>query len=172
TLDAEWANALAPSAQLIYMACDYTVHNGVISSLAALIDNNIGNVLSMSYGSSETGAVASDYTSQDILFQQAATQGQTVIVSAGDSGSDTADQNTSGTATSGLNIDIFSGSPLVLTAGGTDFSDTYDALEGGPAQSTYWSATNSSHFGDALSYIPETPWNSNCASSILAHYEG
>lgn len=172
TLDAEWANALAPSAQLIYMACDFTVHNGVISSLAALIDNNIGNVLSMSYGSSEFGAVSSDYTMQDTLFQQAAAQGQTVIVSAGDSGSDTADQNTSGTATSGLNIDIFSASPLVLSAGGTDFSDTYDALEGGPAQSTYWAASNTSKYGDALGYIPETPWNDSCASSILAHYEG
>jgi subtilase family serine protease len=172
TLDAEWANALAPSAQLIYMACSPYTDNGVVSSLAALIDNNIGNVLSMSYGSSETTAVASDYSLQDTLFQQAAAQGQTVIVSAGDSGSDTNDQNTSGTATSGLNIDIFSASPLVLSAGGTDFSDYYDSIEGGPAQTAYWSASNTSHYGDALGYIPETPWNDSCASSIIAKAVG
>src|ERR1019366_3280175 len=123
TLDAEWANALAPSAQLIYMACSPFVNNGVISSLTALIDNNIGNVLSFSYGSSESTAVASDYTLQDTLFQQAAAQGQTVIVSSGDSGSDTRDQNTAGTATAGLNVDLFAASPLVLGAGGTDFGD-------------------------------------------------
>ena len=172
TLDAEWANALAPSAQLIYMACDNVVNNGVISSLMALIDNNIGNVLSMSYGSSESTAVASDYTLQDTLFQQAAAQGQTVIVSAGDSGSDTNDQNTNGTATSGLNVDIFAASPLVLGAGGTDFSDLYDALEGGPAQTAYWATANTSKYGDALGYIPETPWNDSCASSLLARYFG
>ena len=171
TLDAEWANALAPSAQLIYMACSPYVDNGVISSLTALIDNNIGNVLSFSYGSSESTAVASDYTLQDTLFQQAAAQGQTVIVSSGDSGSDTRDQNTSGTATSGLNVDLFAASPLVLGAGGTDFSDLYDALEGGPAQTSYWGA-NSAHYGNALSYIPETPWNDSCASSILAQHQG
>lgn len=171
TLDAEWANALAPSAQLIYMACSPFTDNGVISSLTALIDNNIGNVLSFSYGSSESTAVASDYTLQDTLFQQAAAQGQTVIVSSGDSGSDTRDQNTTGTATAGLNVDLFAASPLVLGAGGTDFSDTYDALEGGPAQTNYWGA-NSAHYGNALSYIPETPWNNSCAGSLLAQYQG
>lgn len=171
TLDAEWANALAPSAQLIYMACSPFVNNGVISSLTALIDNNIGNVLSFSYGSSESTAVASDYTLQDTLFQQAAAQGQTVIVSSGDSGSDTRDQNTAGTATSGLNVDVFAASPLVLGAGGTDFADLYDAVDGGLAQTTYWGA-NSAHYGNALSYIPETAWNDSCASSILAQYKG
>ena len=171
TLDAEWANALAPSAQLIYMACSPYANNGVVSSLTALIDNNIGNVLSMSYGSSESTAVASDYTLQDTLFQQAAAQGQTVIVSSGDSGSDSKDQNTTGTATAGLNVDLFAASPLVLGAGGTDFADLYDAVDGGPAQTNYWGA-NSAHYGDALSYIPETAWNDSCASSILAQYKG
>lgn len=172
SLDAEWASALAPAANLIYMSCDQSPDNGIFSSEAALIDNNLSDTMSLSYGNSELNFVTADYTSQDTLYSQAATQGQSFLVSAGDSGSDVADQNTTGSATSGINVSAFSSSPLVTVAGGTDFSDQYDSLKGGAAQSTYWGATNSSTFGDALGYVPETAWNDSCASSILANYEG
>ena len=172
SLDAEWINATAPSANLIFMSCDESPDNGIFSSMTALIDNNLSDVMSLSYGESEQYYVASDYTFQDGLFAQAATQGQSIFISSGDSGSDVRDQNTTGTATSGINVSAFSSSPLVTAAGGTDFSDYYDALEGGPAESNYWSSTNSTYYGDALSYVPETAWNNSCASSILAKYEG
>jgi Pro-kumamolisin, activation domain/Bacterial Ig-like domain (group 3)/FG-GAP-like repeat len=170
SLDAEWANSTAPSANLIFMSCDQTPDNGIFSSLPALIDNNLADVMSISYGSSELNYTSSsDYNFQDGLYSQAATQGQSIFVSAGDSGSDVEDQNTTGSATSGINVSAL-GSPLVTVAGGTDFQDLYDSLEGGPAQSTYWSATNSSFYGSAISYVPETSWNASCASSILAVY--
>jgi Pro-kumamolisin, activation domain/MBG domain (YGX type)/Bacterial Ig-like domain (group 3) len=170
-LDAEWANALAPAANLIFMSCDNTIDNGIFTSMLALIDNNMADVMSMSYGRSELGFTASNYSSQDTLYAQAATQGQSFFVSAGDSGSDVADQNTKGTATNGINVSGF-GAPNVTVAGGTDFSDRYDSDEGGPAQSTYWGATNSANYGDALGYIPETTWNDSCASSLITVLEG
>jgi subtilase family serine protease len=171
SLDAEWINATAPSANLIFMSCDQDPDQGIDSSMQALIDNNLSDVMSLSYGDSELNFTTSDYSFQDTLYAQAATQGQSFFVSAGDSGSDVYDQNTNGTATSGINVSAF-GSPLVTVTGGTDFSDFYDASEGGPAQSTYWSTTNSTYYGDALSYVPETAWNQSCASSIYAVYEG
>ncbi len=171
SLDAEWANATAPSANLIFMSCDQSPDNGIWSSMAALIDNSLSDVMSLSYGDSEINFTSGDYTFLDTMYAQAATQGQSIFVSAGDPGSDVNDQNTSGTATSGINVSGF-GAPTVTVAGGTDFSDYYDAAKGGPAQSTYWSGTNSAHYGDALSYIPETAWNDSCASSIAAVYEG
>ena len=171
SLDAEWINATAPSANLIFMSCDQSPNNGIFSSMPALIDNNLSDVMSLSYGESELDFVASDYTFQDTLYAQAATQGQSIFVSSGDSGSDSADQNTSGTATSGINVSAFA-APMVTVTGGTDFSDMYDSLEGGPAQSTYWSTTNTTHYGNALGYIPETPWNDSCGSSILANLQG
>jgi len=170
SLDAEWINATAPSANEIFMSCDDDPDDGIFTSMAALIDNNLSDVMSMSYGETELDYTSGDYTFQDALYAQAATQGQSFFVSAGDSGSDVADQNTGGTATSGINVSAF-GSPLTTVAGGTDFSDLYDALEGGPAQSTYW-GSNSGTYGDALSYVPEMAWNGSCASSILAAYEG
>ncbi|MGB9029691.1 MAG: protease pro-enzyme activation domain-containing protein, partial [Acidobacteriaceae bacterium] len=173
SLDAEWANATAPSANLIFMSCDDIVDNGIFTSMAALIDNSLSDVMSLSYGESELYYTSSsDYTSQDTLYAQAATQGQSIFISSGDSGSDVNDQDTSGTATSGINVSAFSSSPLVTAAGGTDFQDDYDELEGGPARTTYWSTTNSTYYGDAKSYVPETAWNGSCASSLLAAYFG
>jgi subtilase family serine protease len=171
SLDAEWANALAPSANLIFMSCDQNQDQGITTSMMALIDNNLADVMSLSYGGGELEFTSADFSAQDSMYAQAASQGQSILISSGDSGSDVADQNTAGTATSGFNVNGF-GAPNVTMTGGTDFVDTYDSIEGGAPQSTYWGNTNSSYYGDALSYVPETAWNDSCASSILANYEG
>jgi subtilase family serine protease len=171
SLDAEWINTTAPSANLIFMSCDQSPDNGIFSSMAALIDNSLADVMSLSYGDTEIGYTAGNYAFQDALYAQAATQGQSVFISSGDSGSDVADQNTTGTATSGINVNAFA-SPMVTVTGGTDFSDRYDALSGGVAESTYWGSSNTVYYGDALSYIPETAWNGSCASSILTVLKG
>ena len=169
SLDAEWINATAPSANLIFMSCDDDPDDGIFTSMAALIDNNLSDVMSLSYGDTELNHNSGDYSFQDTLYAQAATNGQSFLVSAGDSGSDVADQNIGTTAIYGINVSAFA-SPLTTVAGGTDFSDRYDADMGGPAQSKYWGNTNSLTYGDALSYVPETPWNDGCASSIIANY--
>jgi subtilase family serine protease len=36
----------------------------------------------------------------------------------------------------------------------------------------YWSGTNSSTYGSALSYIPEIPWNDSCAGGVLVNFLG
>ena len=172
TIDAEWANATAPSANLIFMSCDESPDSGIFSSLQAVIDNNLADTMSVSYGSSELTYPSGNYTFQDGLWEQAAAQGQTIVISTGDSGSDDKDQNTTGTATSGINVSALSASPLVTAAGGTDFQDYYDANEGGSPQSTYWSSTNSAYYGDAISYVPETAWNDSCAGSLEAKLFG
>jgi subtilase family serine protease len=171
SLDAEWINATAPSANEIFMSCDDSTDNGIFSSMAALVDNSLSDSMSLSYGESELYYTSGDYSAQDTLYAQAAAQGQSIFISSGDSGSDVADQNTEGTATSGINVSAF-GSPLVTVTGGTDFQDTYDSVENGSPVSTYWSATNGSNYNDALSYVPEMPWNDACAGSILAAYYG
>ncbi|MGA2119014.1 MAG: protease pro-enzyme activation domain-containing protein, partial [Bryobacteraceae bacterium] len=168
-LDAEWANALAPSANLIFMSCG---GGSLFTALAALVDNSLADAIGNSYGASEQSFVASDFSAFDTLNSEASLNGQTIFVAAGDAGSDDNDQNTSGTATSGVNIDALSASSLVTAAGGTDFSDLYDASMGGPPQSRYWGATNSLYFGNAWSYVPETAWNDSCASSLLAKWQG
>jgi|HubBroStandDraft_1064217.scaffolds.fasta_scaffold10914_2 Pro-kumamolisin, activation domain/Chitobiase/beta-hexosaminidase C-terminal domain/Fn3 associated len=171
SLDAEWANATAPSANLIFMSCS-PADDGVGYSLFALIDNNLSDVMSMSYVSSELGFSSSNYAYLDSLYEEAAAQGQTIVIAAGDAGSDVEDQDTVGTATAGINVSALSASPLVTSAGGTDFQDAYDYFLGGAPQSYYWSSTNSPSNGSALGYVPEMAWNNSCASSILSEDAG
>jgi hypothetical protein len=177
SLDAEWANATAPSATLIFMSCDENIDNGIFSSLFALVDNNLGDSMSMSYGESELYETAGDSTYQflDAEYGQAAAQGQTIAVSTGDSGSDVKDQNQTA-AVSGISVSVLSDSPYVTAAGGTDFQDEYDQLEGSTTSkiSTYWSTsqTVAGGFKTAKSYVPETAWNSSCAGSLTARLEG
>jgi len=171
-LDAEWANALAPAANLIFMSCDQSPDQGVDTSMMALIDNNLADSMSLSYGQTELGFVASDYLFQDTWYAQAAAQGQSFFVSSGDSGSDVSDQNTPGTASSGINVNALGSSPNVTVTGGTDFADAYDASAGGRPQSVYWGANSATNYGDALGYVPETAWNDSCASSIIAVHAG
>jgi len=170
-LDAEWANALAPSANLIFMSCS-SATGGFSQAVAALIDNNLGDAIGLSWGFSELYATGSTYAAHDTLFAQAAAQGQSIFSAAGDAGVADRDQNSGAPAVSGFNVDAWASSPLLTVAGGTDFSDWYDHYMGGPAQSKYWSATNSAYYNDALGYVPETTWNDSCAGSLLAESWG
>ncbi|MGC2211093.1 MAG: protease pro-enzyme activation domain-containing protein, partial [Candidatus Korobacteraceae bacterium] len=185
-LDSEWANALAPSANLIVMSCDQYPDQGTFTSMAALIDNNLADAMSLSYGESEIGYTATDFSAQDALYEEAAAQGQSIFVAAGDGGSDVNDWvNGANTAVSGYNVNAY-GAPMVTVAGGTDFSDFYDWWRANFAQasncadgsatctswgSTYWGSTNTA-YGDALSYVPETAWNDSCAGSLVGYLAG
>jgi subtilase family serine protease len=189
-LDAEWATALAPSAKLIFMSCDNVADNGIFTSMPALIDNNLADVMSLSYGAPELWFASSDYDFFDGMYSEAALQGQSIIISSGDSGSDVADQNVqpgdsescsagstltadpTGTAVCGLNVNGFASSPNITVAGGTDFSDTYDNVQASLPLTPYWGATNNAYYSNALGYIPETTWNDSCAGSLLATSNG
>jgi subtilase family serine protease len=172
-LDAEWASSVAPSATVLFMACANGSTNGIFESAEAVVDFNLAPVMSLSYGAPETGNASFGAFVSDI-WEQAAAQGQTAVVSAGDSGSaGAADQNKS-IATHGIVSNVMGDSSYNVSAGGTDFQDEYNQLEGdtGAQLSTYWSSSNGTGLSSAKSYIPETVWNSSCASSILATYEG
>ncbi len=168
-LDVEWAGTTAPGATLIFESCEGSSDGSGFdfqTEVQALVDANVADIVTSSIGFTE-GTLAGTQAFET-AFAQGATQGQTFLSAQGDSGSDDADfGNPQGT--SGLNVDYPGSSPLVLSVGGTDFQDLYDVYAGSSTpQSTYWSATNSQFYGDALSYVPETAWNDSCASPIVA----
>jgi subtilase family serine protease len=172
TIDAEWANATAPSANLVFMSCADSTDVGALSSLLAVVDNNLADVVSLSYTISELSATSSVYAFMDTLEAQAAVQGQSILVAAGNGGSDEKDLGTTTVATSGINVSAYS-SPLVTVVGATDFQDFFDdeVFGGTHTLSNYWSTTNTEYYADALSYVPESAWNDSCASSLNALYE-
>ena len=170
-LDVQWAGSVAPAANLIFMQCKTTTQEGILLSAQAVIENNLADVMSLSYGQLEGDSSADDTLVND-LWEQAASQGETVVVSAGDSGPDTEDDGNT-YSTSGITASSFSTPAWNVSAGGTDFQDLYNGLEGDSAFgiSTYWNSSNGTGLGSAKSYIPEMTWNDTCASSIYNSYE-
>jgi hypothetical protein len=61
------------------------VRRGVLLSAEGVIDANSADILSLSYGEYE-GSSGPDIALANDLWEQAASQGQTVVVSAGDTG--------------------------------------------------------------------------------------
>jgi hypothetical protein len=169
TLDVEWASAGAPNAAMELASCsDTTTNFGGFIALQNIL-NASGTppaVVSISYGEGEplVGAAFNLYIKN--LYMQAVTAGVSVFVASGDSGADVSEQG-SPYATVGINVSAFTSTPYNVSVGGTDFADTYENVN-----SSYWSSTNSSTYGSALSYIPEIPWNDSCASVLTGDYAG
>jgi subtilase family serine protease len=154
-LDLEWSGAAAPAATILYV---YGV-DVFANSLLYAIDNKVAPIVTISYGECESGWGTALLSSNNLLLAQANAQGQTVISSSGDSGA--TDCDVTGPATEGLNVDFPASSPYVTAAGGTMFSGDINT----PAN--YWSGTNGTTGGSALSYIPEQPWNETSTAEGL-----
>lgn len=168
-LDAEWASAAAPGATIELASCaDTTTTFGGLIALENLLNASTAPpaIVSISYGECEAfnGAVANAAYFE--AYQQAAAEGVSVFVSAGDSGAASCDAGDSD-ATHGVGVSGFASTPYNVAVGGTDFGDTFAGTI-----STYWSSTNGADFGSALSYVPEIPWNESCASELLSTFEG
>ncbi len=147
-IDIEWSGGMAPDATI-----QFVYASNVFDALVYAVEHNTAPVISISYGICETGnssTIASGQTS----FDQASSQGQTIVSSSGDAGAADCDTAGSTTASGGLAVDFPASSPNVTGVGGTAFNDGT-----GTGGTTYWSAGNDSSNGSALSYIPEVAWN-------------
>lgn len=166
-LDVEYASAAAPSAAIELASCaDTSSTFGGLIAVQNLI-NASGTppaIMSISYGECEAENGSGANAAYDSAYQQAATEGVSVFVAAGDSGAAGCDPNASD-ATHGIGVSAFASTPYNVAAGGTDFADYYEGTSG-----SYWSSTNSASYGSALSYVPEIPWNDSCAGNVLATY--
>lgn len=168
-LDAEWATAAAPSATIELASCrDTSTTFGGLIALQNLINASSSPpaIVSISYGECEAENGATANAAYISAYQQAAAEGVSVFVSSGDEGAASCDPNVAN-ATHGIGVSGFASTPYNVAVGGTDFGDTYAGTN-----ATYWSATNSSTYGSALSYIPEIPWNDSCASTLIATASG
>jgi subtilase family serine protease len=167
-LDVEWAGAAAPGATLELASCkDTSTTFGGLLAIQGLI--NAGSppaIMSVSYGECEAENGATANASFISTYQQAASEGVSVFVSSGDEGAASCDADEA-KSTHGIAVSGFASTPYNVAVGGTDFGDTYAGTN-----STYWSATNGSTYGSALSYIPEIPWNDSCASQLISSKSG
>jgi subtilase family serine protease len=167
-LDAEWASAAAPGASIVLAACadTYTTFGGLIAMQNLVNGPKPPAIMSISYGECEAENGASSNAAFNSLYQQAVAEGVSIFVSAGDEGAASCDANRI-SATHGIGVSAFASTPYNVAVGGTDFADSVQGTN-----DTYWSNSNTSDLGSALSYIPETPWNDSCAGGLLVDFLG
>jgi hypothetical protein len=168
-LDAEWASASAPSAAIQIAACaDTNTTFGGLIAIQNLINGSVPppSIMSISYGQCETVNGAAANAAYNSAYQQAAAEGVSVFVAAGDSGAAGCD-NSAAEASHGIGVNAFASTSNNVAVGGTDFSDTYSGTS-----TSYWNSSNTSAFGSAISYVPEIPWNDSCAGELVSTYLG
>jgi subtilase family serine protease len=168
-LDLEWSGAIAKGATINFVYTGSNTNFNAFDSIHYAILEDIGNIISISYGACET-AIQKNNFSLETVFQQAAAQGQTILASSGDQGSTACSGDTNGLTQAeqdAIAVNYPASSPYVTAVGGTEISST-DAKS-----SSYWSgASGADVLTSAKQYIPEVAWNDNSAQSGLSSSGG
>jgi hypothetical protein len=164
TLDVIRVGSVAPGANILLVASSPAGSGQGIGADAQYMVNTTPvpvQVMSISFGECESEGGPSGVSYWDTLFQQAAAEGISVFVAAGDSGAAGCDTAFSAPPNPpGANSpNYICSSSYDTCVGGTEFNDA-----GSP--STYWSSSNNSDLVSALSYIPEGGWNESTSSSV------
>lgn len=160
-LDAEWAGAVAPGANINAVVSSSTATtDGVDLSSAYIVDKNLAPVMSVSFGACEADLGPAENAFYNSLWEQAAAQGISVMVSSGDSGAAGCDLPIQQTAaTRGLAVSGLSSTPFNTAVGGTQFNDVSNS-------SVFWSTVNSPTGVSVIGYIPEIVWNESCDPTV------
>jgi hypothetical protein len=161
-IDTQWSGAAAPGATIDFVASESTeTDDGVDLSAFYIVDNNLAPIMSESYGTCEADLGQGGVGFYNALWEQAAAQGITAMVSAGDNGSAGCDDdNTNSPAKGGLQVNGLASTWFNVAVGGTDFNQ-YNTW------TNYWNSTNDPTTQEsAKGYIPETSWNDSCTNAI------
>jgi subtilase family serine protease len=87
-LDIEDIISLAPDASVLDYEAPWDGGTGWYDNWNAFVSQDIAKVVSISWGICESEDSGQNPTAENTLFQEAATQGQTILVAAGDAGSE------------------------------------------------------------------------------------
>jgi subtilase family serine protease len=146
SLDVQWSHAIAPGANIIVVAAATNNDEDIIAAQNYAIDNHLGNVISESFGESETALLQFGSAGTALIgqyedgYQRARIGGITVLVSSGDSGTAEGDLNGNLIPTPAASYPA--SSPQVTAVGGTNLF--------------FGTATNASPTG---TYQGEVVWN-------------
>jgi Pro-kumamolisin, activation domain/Bacterial Ig-like domain (group 3) len=160
--DLEWSGGIAKNATILFVVTETTnTTQGVDLGDLYIIDNNIAPVMSESFGNCEYFNGNGGNAFYNTVWQQAAAQGITAMISSGDALTVGCDQDIDNAGVFGLAVNGIASTPYTVSVGGTDFDDVGTA-------STYFNSTNTpTTQQSAKSYVPEVPWTGSCAQNGL-----
>lgn len=160
TLDTTWSSAIAPNATVDFVVSGTTnTTDGVDLSELYIVENNFADIMTESFGTCEYFATDAQLQQIRSLAEQAAAQGITYLVSAGDNGAEGCDDPSHPPATHPVSVNAIAATAFNIAVGGTMFNE-------GTTPSKYWGAS-APPAETAISYIPENVWNQSSATSGL-----
>jgi hypothetical protein len=160
TLDSSWVKALAPGASVnLVVSATTNTTDGIDLSEVFIIENNFSDVMTESFSACELYATDSQLAGTTSLAKQAAAQGITYIVSAGDNGAAGCDDPSSAQASNPISVNLLASTAFNIAVGGTMFNESGQA-------SKYWTSTPPIS-ETAISYIPENVWNESGVTTGL-----
>jgi subtilase family serine protease len=117
SLDVEWAHAIAPGAPIVLVLAKSNQDTDILSALTYAVSNNLGDVISMSFGENESCVDPDILAGYHDVFAAATLKGITLFASSGDDGAaqQTCDGNSWVKAASSPASD-----PLATAVGGTE----------------------------------------------------
>ena len=164
-LDVEQSGAIAPGARVVlYTSAGTVLSDPLFTAGLRALEDNVVSVISMSYATCEAALGASGNAAWSALWQEAAAQGITGFVSAGDGGAAGCDNfDTQGFADAGLAVNGYGSTLYNVSVGGTDFYFSNYAVGGSALQTqlnSYWSpSSTATPVTSLLMAAPEQVWN-------------
>jgi subtilase family serine protease len=170
SLDVEWAHNIAPGANIVLDLAKDNSDEALLSAFNYAVDNNLGDVISMSFGEAESCAPTADWHQ---AFVNATKKGITLFASSGDQGAaqPTCDGNSWIKSASAPASD-----PLVTAVGGTTLNAASFCLAqlhncdpaSAPAAGTYLGETgwNEGPLGDFPAFFSATEASGGGFSTI------
>jgi Pro-kumamolisin, activation domain/Bacterial Ig-like domain (group 3) len=172
TIDTEWASAIAPGAAIdLVVSAPTETTDGVALSAMYILDQDLAQIMSVSYGECEQNLGPAANTLWNSLWEQAAAQGMSVFVASGDSGSVACNAqggaNPDPAGYGPMAVSGLASTPFNTAVGGTEFDE---GVNGGSA-STFWNAANGTNLVSVTGYIPEMVWNDSCDDGNAPYWE-
>jgi len=114
-IDLEWAHAIAPGAQLHLVLAKSEADADILHATEYAIDNDLGDIISQSFGEAESCQDAQFFAHQHAAFKRAQQKGITLVAASGDTGA--AQHTCDGSLVAGVSFPA--SDPLVTAVGGT-----------------------------------------------------
>ena len=151
---------IAPNADINFVVSGSTnTTDGIDLSELYIVENNLADIMTESFSTCEYFATDARLEGISALAEQAAAQGITYFVSAGDSGAEGCDDPSNPPAQYPISVNAFASTAFTVAVGGTIFNENGDP-------SKYW--TSNAPFSEtAISYIPENVWNESSPTNGL-----
>jgi len=186
SIDVEWAHAVAPDASIVLVEAASEKDEDLVAATQFAVDNNLGDVITQSFGEAEMCASQSVLDQQHAVFQKAGELGITVFASSGDKGAGRQACDGNGlvlsvsTPASDPGVTAVGGTRLVAGAGGAYTSETaWNTLSVGASGGGFSSLFRRPSFQAPLQKdnnkargVPDVAYNADPGTPFLAVHMG